>query len=1128
MRLSSRLFSNFQIFKFVTFVFGILAINCLHAQTNDDRQRYVGLMALNLDGTIDAAHSQIRTAVASGCNLVYLTLYWDRVYPTPNAVPDWRQPDREIELATQLGVKVAIRVMLGRNKNTISGFWTEKECQQDANFRPITGIYDVTSFSYNHQPTVDKAQDFIKQVCQRYNYLQKEGKILFVSVVNTPTQELAYHFDNWPDGNYNKRYDACYDFSKPSTNAFNDWIEQKYKRLAKLNYVWKSNPVLNWSDASPVLLPEDPKATFRGRRGKDWYYFRHLTLKKFIDQTITTIRQVNATYKVINDYGSVFDDGSAIRGTLAFKDLDQNANGTKVNNDAKDNHRLVTDVVRSNSVGRWTMNEVFFEQTSSNSDYIRQFDECFELGSKIMVFVLSLDAQIEASKPALQYAANKWINVPLADIKPQVAMRYTVTQLLDSSNASIYKEYEQKSGPVGNKRPVNIELVEDLLQPSYWDVLINVPPVVNYTLDNRASRPRRDFVYKIPADLFKDSDGTIIKIEAIDLPNWLRFNNGEFSGVVPSALVEYTLIIRATDDDGAMIQTNFILKVVDSNQIPIVNYALADRISKPRKNFNYKIPSDLFKDIDGIITKIEAVNLPTWLKFENGELSGTTPAELVEYTITIRATDDDGASSQTSFKIKISDINIKPIVVVALPNFDTYRQQSVEYKLRDDHFEDPDGQIVRIEARNLKSWMRFDSKVFFAYPDELGTFKVTLRAIDDDSAYIESSFQVRVLNRLPTVSKPFGDKTIVLDKPFRYKAGKTNFTDLDGSIVRVAIFNKPSWIQYTNEELSGTPPQLGTFRLLVRAYDSVGDSVETPLNIIVDTRQNLSSAPVARFQIPDFKIFVNQSFKYKIPDSLFYDKNGYIDRIETPNLPNWLIFKNNELTGTPTKEGSYVVTFKAVDDDETSASIQFRIDVRYPTFTVELQQAGTPAFRKFISEVKNNDVIQVIPLPDKVNLYVTCEVPFNKMNLNLSGPYRKYLTVNKFPYTLFDEQTGFIPAIGTYTLQMEAFKDSLKVSESTIQFKIQSNKPLADWQVYPNPFETVCNFKIPDNLEPKELTYSIVYATGQKNEILKNDVTSSEKVIYIDLSAMQLPSGTYFIIVYKDQELLKIVKIIKQ
>jgi Putative Ig domain/Secretion system C-terminal sorting domain/Beta-galactosidase len=1097
----------------------------------DDRQRYVGLQLLNLDGTVGFALPHIRTAVANGCNLVHLTLYWDRVYPTPNATPDWRQPDQEIELATQLGAKVAIRIMLGRNANSINGFWTDKERPQDANFAPMTGIYNTTSFSFNHQPAVDKANDFVKQVCQRYSNLQNQGKILFISFVTTPAQELAYHFENWPEGKYEKRYGASYDYSKSSTNAFNDFMAQKYVRISKLNSVWKSaNPAMSWYDASPEPTPWEPKASFSNRRGHDWYYFHHQSLKKFIDQTISTIKGVNASFKVVNEYGSVIDNLSAIRGTLAFKDLDQNADGTKVNDDLKENHRLTTDIIRSNQPGKWILNEVFYDNVSPLSEYARQFDECFEAGCKVVVFVLSTDGQVEGAKSVIRNMANKWLNVPVPDITPQVSMKYSVLQVIDSTkNSFIYKEYTQKAGST-NPRPVNVQLVEDILQPDYWNVLINVPPVVNYVIEDKISRPRRDFVYKLPSDLFKDPDGNIINIEAIDLPSWLVFKNEQFSGIVPSPLVEYVLKVRASDDDGASIQTSFKLKVVDSNVLPVVNYVVNDRTTKPRKNFSFKIPSDLFKDPDGNIAKVEAINLPSWLKFENNELSGIVPDALVDYAITLRATDDDGATVQTNFKIKVTDINIKPVVSsTPLPNIDGYWHETLVFRIPDEQFSDPDGRIVRVEGRNFKSWMSLKNNTQFeAYPEEFGNFKITLRAIDDDSAWVESSFVLHIINRPPTVVHNFADKIIAIDKPFKYKVSKDNFADYDGGIARVNVFNRPSWMTFANEQLTGTPPQLGAYRLVVRAYDIAGDSVETTLNIIVDSRQNLNVPPVVNQKIADVQMLVGQKFNFKITDSLFYDTNGYIDRVETPNLPSWLTFKNNEITGTASQIGSFTITLKAIDDDETFVTTSFQITVRFPKIWVEMQQAGSLISRRLIGQINDGDVVSANGLPEKINFYAYCEQPVTAMNLNLSGPYRKFTLANRFPYTLLDENVGFSPVIGTYSLEIKAISDSIVISQKTIHFKFTTDKPLADWQTYPNPFEAVCNLKIPDNLVPENLNYRLINVNGQEFNIQKNAIESSEKVVYLNLSSLQLPVGIYFVKIYQGDELLKIVKVVKQ
>ena len=62
----------------------------------------------------------------------------------------------------------------------------------------------------------------------------------------------------------------------------------------------------------------DPTSSFKGRWGKDWYVFRHWQLKSFIDQMAEAVKSVDATYKVLTDFGSLSDEIGYLRGTLGF------------------------------------------------------------------------------------------------------------------------------------------------------------------------------------------------------------------------------------------------------------------------------------------------------------------------------------------------------------------------------------------------------------------------------------------------------------------------------------------------------------------------------------------------------------------------------------------------------------------------------------------------------------------------------------------------------------------------------------------------------------------------------------------------------------------------------------------
>jgi Beta-galactosidase/Putative Ig domain len=1020
---------------FIISVFTLMSA-FVFAQTN---QRYVGLQMLNLDPKPEAYDGVIEGSIDAGANLVLLTIFWDEVYKTATSTPDWRQPDRQIEIIKRKGAKVAIRINLSRYMSRLSGFWEDRERPQGYLFKPLEGIYGRTSFSLTSTSAIDKARGFVKEVCQRYNGLQQDGSLLFVSFVTTPIQELGHHFTTYEEGewvkSYPKEYQTVFDYSPGAAAAFRRWAQQQYSSIQKLNYHWKTQET-NWDNLTiPLQYGEaNQLRLFQSKAGKDFYLFSHLTLKNFINNMISGIKEINPNFKVVNEYGSVIDAITGLRNTFAFKDLDENTDGTKINNDIRYDHKFMTDVIRSNRPNKWVMNEVFFDRVSSDADYVKQFDECFENGSKAVVFVIPDIEFLAKARTPLQIAANRWIPRPVTNVQPVASMRYSVSDMLDSTSKNLQKEWSKLAGI--NRQPVDIQLVEDILTNDYW-------------------------------------------------------------------------------------------KPVRNNILPTVKDVIYDKAVKIRKKFSLIIPLNTFADADGFISRIEVVSLPAWLKFENNELSGDAPAQLGEYQIRLRAVDNEQGTVEQSFKILVVDTNIKPQLVATLPDFPTYIEQYVAVNLKN-YFNDPDGSIVRLQANGLQPWMSFDNGVFVAYPRSYGKFIVTVRAYDEDSTWAEGRFTFEVLNRPPQVINTLATKVIAQNKAFKYDLSRANiFADTDGSIVQIKALNRPSWLSFQDNVLSGTPTATGTFSIIIRAYDNGGDSTQTIFTIVVDTRANLNQPPAARFKIPNIKIFVAELFSYKIPDSLFFDTNGYIDRIETPNLPTWLTIKNNTISGRATKIGLYTVNIRAIDDDDASVTATFTIEVLYPKLNFELFEAGPPSSRKLITNLKNGDFLQAQILPQRINIRVNAETGVNKMVLKMVGPYQKSGEVKVFPYTLFDDEYGFAPIAGTYTYTATAYTDTLVMSQESITFKIVPPQPLPEWVVYPNPFENVCNFKLPLNFDVNKLTVTLIYSTGQRVSISKPSIFVADELVHILLDDLNLVPGTYFLELNEDQNIKKIVKVVK-
>ncbi|MFN4146462.1 MAG: putative Ig domain-containing protein, partial [Runella sp.] len=740
--------------RFVPFVVGLLMTGLLInnfqvlAQIPEDKQRYVGLQLLNLDPKPQYGLDIIENSIRQGCNLVEISIYWDEVYKKVNDQPFWEQSDRQMELISRLGAKAAIRIMLGRKLERLEGFWTEKETMKDFLGRPLSSAYGRTCFSFAHPPTVNKAFGFVQEVLRRYNTYQQQGKLLFVTFVNTPTQELGYHYETDPDGVYEKRYTTAFDYSQPSTDAFVDWLTAKYKRVNKLNYLWGTQ-FATFRDVRTPNTSYFPLPAYRTRGGKDWYLFMHLLLKEYIQKGIKVIKEVNPNFKVVSEYGAVCDVKSAIRGTIAFRDLDQNTDGTKVHDDLYYNHRFIADVVRTNRPGKWVMNEVFYTNDSPVDLLIRHFDESFENGCQVVVMVVST---VEENARRVFENVSRWKNIPYQEVVPTVSMTYKVTEVLDSTITLFEKKWKEIV-PKSGLPTVAVKLEEDILTDEYWKPLtVNVHPVVVNPIPERASKVRRQFSYTLPRDVFKDPDGDIVRIEVIEKPAWLNFNGSVFSG--------------------------------------------------------------------------------------------TTPDQVAEHRITLRATDDEGATVTTSFTLRVTNVNIKPIVRRPLPDFEGFLEQYLYYQLHGDHFDDPDGTIVRIQAvAGLRPWMTFNGREFGAFPKEQGTFTVTLRATDDDSAWVETSFKVKIINRSPIVRTPLPEKIIAQNKAFRFRIPANTFSDPDGEIVRLRVFNLPTWLTFDGNELRGTPTDLGTYRLIVRAYDNGGDSTQTPFVIKVDERNVVNMPP---------------------------------------------------------------------------------------------------------------------------------------------------------------------------------------------------------------------------------------------------------------------------------------------
>jgi hypothetical protein len=447
MKLSCRGVINTPIY-IVLFFFYLFNYQSLNAQ---DNQRYLALALVNIDEKDDnLGVKEIEKAYQLGFNAVNIAVLWDyvKVYRAGTLNP-WIQVDNQIKKASDLGMKIGLRI------------WVNGWCGNDpknqwcSNFDAIEimtngeGRYDyaasgpgrrsMTSFASTSSLT--RMKSFTTEVLERYKKYQENGDILYVNLASTGEQELGYPYGN-SDG------EGLYDYSPPMKEAYRVWLRRRYcNDLSILKKVWGNSfdYLKSFNDIEPKYSIYY-QYSFENQDGRDWYNFRHFMLKRFNSEFLQTVKSVKVTrpFKIINDYGSVFDDISVRRGTMAFQDLGEGTDGIKINNAPYYNHRFSMDLVRSNMPNKWVMCEAEVQNLVPNqtesavyaSESFQQIDQCFAYGAKMMTFFPNVKGKtmlelLENSTKFIEVVKIKWLlnKTPIAII-PKGKVTYKLSDFL--------------------------------------------------------------------------------------------------------------------------------------------------------------------------------------------------------------------------------------------------------------------------------------------------------------------------------------------------------------------------------------------------------------------------------------------------------------------------------------------------------------------------------------------------------------------------------------------------------------------------------------------------------------------------------------------------------------------------
>ena len=999
---------------------GVPPIHSTHSVVlGDDNQRYLCVALLNTTEGAEQGLSVIREAAKQGCNAAMITVRWDVVHETPSSSANWIQFDNQIRLCKELGLKIFIRIHLGRCCNRSDGFWPESEASKDQRGRILKD-----NLSMSHPSSVSKALDFVKEVCEHYLPYQQDGHILCLAATTTTTQEAGYHYEGYDsDGSlgFGIPYSSLYDFSPSMVTGFRSWLQARYGTIKTINETWRSD----YSEISDIQPIPSDYAHPENKRWSDWYIYRHTMLKNFLDGVSQTAKGVNGQYKVINDFGSVHDGLSFRRGTFAFKDLARTTDGTKINDSQFYNHYFSADVLRgSMGADKWIMNEAFREPGMSQYGMELMLNQHFEGGCKLVNIVANSTGDIDWYAPSIKSVVNNWLKKPMTPVVTVQKMVVKLSELVRTSGYHI-PGYTSRWDEKKVDGPVEIKLIEDLLgEPEE-----NQPPVIKNPLNDYSVISGMNALYPIPENTFQDPDGSIEFYEVTGLPAGLFLDKNTIKGNTAS-VGNYVITVKATDMYDASTSTAFTLKVLPQKEAGLSLYKAGNFLSRTLiralKNNDTLNSNSLGFAVNFIATPdasakavvmklsgtINQTRTETDAPFALFGDDGGTVLKVGSYELVLESynsttiTPNNGIGRTVfNFVVLNQRVNQAPIVINPIADQQATINRVFDFQIPSTIFQDKDGQINRLVVAGLPAGIKANGWLMSGTPTQAGDFTVSVEAFDNESASVKTQFVLRVgsVNQSPMATMTLSDQSVMVQQLYEYTIPLTLFKDIDGYIVRIIAQNLPTGISFVNGKLTGKPTIAGDYRILIKAIDNEGAWGETAFRLLVkETLANLP--PVVENNIPNQAGKVGTTFSYALPQNMFRDPEGSLIRMEVFNLPSGLNYTNGVVVGMPTVTGEFKVTVRGYDTVGAFATITFTISI----------------------SLSNNNVppIVVEPIPDQnaiVGQSFSLAIPISIFR-DPDGSLFGLLVRNLPPGLVFQggNVTGIPTVAGNYTVTVRA------------------------------------------------------------------------------------------------------------
>ena len=329
---------------------------------------------------------------------------------------------------------------------------------------------------------------------------------------------------------------------------------------------------------------------------------------------------------------------------------------------------------------------------------------------------------------------------------------------------------------------------------------------------------------------------------------------------------------------------------------------------------------------DGALTYSLAPSVPGLTFAADSRALGGTPTRAGTYSMTYTVRDDDNDTDSLSFTISVNAADTAPSFSTSQANL-SYTENSPISVVDLPAATGGNGSLTYSLAPSVPGLtFAADSRALGGTPTRAGTYSMTYTVRDDDNDTDSLSFTISVnaADTAPSFSTSQANLSFTENSPISART-LPGATGGDGALTYSLAPSVPG-LTFTpgTRRLSGTPTRAGTYRMTYTVADADNDTDSLSFTITVNAADTAPSFSTSQ---------ANLSYTENSPVSVVdlpaaTGGNGSLTYSLAPSVPG-LTFTaaTRRLSGTPTRAGTYNMTYTVRDADNDTDSLSFTISV---------------------------------------------------------------------------------------------------------------------------------------------------------------------------------------------------------